>query len=140
MGQAPRIRGDVAALTAALFAFLALRLAYETIADASNDRREAERDRQRDRIEHVGEILEAMASAAQSTPHRFAVHRNRLGLALASLRKQLPKCSALFDETMTPDQFKSFDISAARQRSMTLSSRSATLSSMTLSVRAASGR
>jgi hypothetical protein len=88
---------------------------YTWTPDARNDSREAERNRQRDRVEHVGEILEAMASATESAPRRFAVHRNRLGLALASLRKQLPKCSALFDEAMTPDQFKSFDISAARQ-------------------------
>jgi hypothetical protein len=107
--------GDAAALAAALFAYLALRKASETIREANNDRREAEQTRMRDRIEHVGEILEAMASAAQSTPYRFTVHRNRLGLALTGLRERLPKCMALFNEVTTPGQFKSYDINPARR-------------------------
>lgn len=106
--------GDVAALAAALFAFLALRRASETIREARDERREAELTRLRDRVEHVGEVLEAMASAASNAPHRFAVHRNRLGLSLAGLRERLPKCVALFHEVRTLEQFKSFDIDAAR--------------------------
>jgi hypothetical protein len=106
--------GDVAALAAALFAFLALRKASETIREAKKDRFEAEQNRLRDRIEHVGEILEAMASAAVSTRYRFTVHHNRLGLALAGLREQLPKCMTLFNEVTTPDQFTSYDINPAR--------------------------
>jgi hypothetical protein len=106
--------GDVAALAAALFAFLALRQASKTIMEARNDRHEAERNRMRDRVEHVGEILEAMTSAAEITPHRFAVHRNRLGFALAGLRDTLPHCSALFDDATTPGDFKSLDVVAAR--------------------------
>src|SRR5262245_35427578 len=106
--------GDAAALAAALFAFLALRKASETIREARKDRLEAEQNRLRDRIEHVGEILEAMASAAERTPYRFAVHRNRLGFALAGLRELLPRCMALFNEVATPDQFKSYDIDAPR--------------------------
>lgn len=106
--------GDAAALAAALFAFLALRQASQTIREARNDRREAERNRMRDRVEHVGEIIEAMASAAESTPKRFPVHRNRLGLALAGLHEQLPKCEGLFNEVRTPDQFKGYDLNVAR--------------------------
>jgi hypothetical protein len=89
--------GDAAALAAALFAYLALRKASETIKEANNDRREAEQKRMRDRIEHVGEILEAIASAAQSSPYRLTVYFNRLGLALTGLRERLPKCTAPFN-------------------------------------------
>src|SRR5437660_3206059 len=106
--------GDVAALAAAIFALLALRQASGTIREARKDRREAERNRMRDRVEHVGEILEAMASAAEDTPKRFLVHRNRLGFALAGLRERLPKCEELFNNVATPDQFKSYDISVTR--------------------------
>jgi len=107
--------GDVAALAAALFAFLALRQASETIKEAEEDRRQAELNRTRDRVEHVGEILEAMASASSSAPHRFTVLRNRLGLGLVGLGESLPRCMALFDEARTPDQFNSFDIDAVRR-------------------------
>jgi hypothetical protein len=68
----------------------------------------------RDRIERVGEILEAMASAAQNVPKRFPVHRNRLGLALAGLHEQLPECEKIFVDVRTPDQFRDYDLSAAR--------------------------
>jgi hypothetical protein len=106
--------GDAAALVAALFAFLALRQASKTISEARKDRHEAERNRMRDRVEHVGEILEAMASAAADTPKRFPVHRNRLGFALAGLRERLPKCEELFNDVRTSDQFNGYDISMAR--------------------------
>lgn len=106
--------GDAAALAAALFALLALRKAAETIREAKEGRHEADRNRTRDRIEHVGEILEAMASAAKSTRYRFAVHRNRLGFALTGLRERLPKCLVLFNEVTEPSQFKNFYINAAR--------------------------
>jgi len=106
--------GDAAALAATLFAYLALRQASETIREARKDRREAERNRMRDRVEHVGEIIEAMASAAENTPKRFPVHRNRLGWALAGLRGQLPKCEELFNNVGTSDQFKGYDISVVR--------------------------
>lgn len=108
--------GDVAALAAALFAFLALRQASETIKDARKDRREAERNRMRDRVEHVGEILEAMTSAAENTPKRFPVHRNRLGWALAGLHERLPKCEELFNDVETPDQFEAYDIRSVRDQ------------------------
>lgn len=106
--------GDVAALAAALFAFLALRSASETIREAKEERRESELNRTRQRVEHVGEILEAMASAASDTPYRFPVHRNRLGFALVGIGERLHKSTAVFDNARTPDQFKKLDIDAVR--------------------------
>lgn len=106
--------GDVAALAAALFAFLALRQASATIREARKGKWEAERNRMRDRVEHVGEILEAMESAAEVFPKRYPVHRNRLGFALAGLREWLPKCEELFNNADTPDRFKNYDISMVR--------------------------
>jgi hypothetical protein len=110
--------GDAAALAAALFAFMALGRARETITiakdtlqeavaarqdaeravkDAAAERRKAEREREWRRIEHVGEIVEAVAYAAENND-RWKIHCNRLKYALLGLEDrfqqtaQLEKC------------------------------------------------
>lgn len=100
--------GDVAALAAALCAFLALGKARETIGearaarkdaeqaakDAAAERREAEREREWRRIEHVGEIVEALAYAAESND-RWKIHCNRLSYALLGMEDRFPQTAQL---------------------------------------------
>lgn len=120
--------GDVGALAAAAFAFLALGKANATIKlaesarvaaeqaakDAAADRREAERDRMLRRIEKVGEILEAVAFAAKEPGGgRWQTHRNRLRQALVGLHERLPRCMALVNEVKMPAQVDRY-IGAAR--------------------------
>ncbi len=111
--------GAAAAAVAAVCAVQALRQANETIKvaklaredaeqaaqDAAAERRQAERERNRHRIESVGEIVEAIASAARDhLEGRMVVHRNRLRQALVGLHERLPECVRLVNEVKSPDQ------------------------------------
>jgi hypothetical protein len=104
-----------AAAVAAVCAVLALHKANETIKvaeqaakDAAAERRQAERERDWHRIEHVGEIVEAVASAAgDHLEGRVVVHRNRLRQALVGLHKRLPECEKLANDVKSPDQYVS---------------------------------
>ncbi len=102
--------GSAAALFAALFAYLALGKASETVReakaarldaeqaarDAAADRREAERDRRYRRVERVGELVEDLYRKSYSVgTDIWATDRNRLGHALVGLTDQLPRCAAL---------------------------------------------
>jgi Na+/phosphate symporter len=65
-------------------------------------------------IEHVGEIVEAVASAARDDLEgRVVVHRNRLRQALVGLHKLLPECVKLANEVKSPDQANRY-VSKAR--------------------------
>jgi hypothetical protein len=89
----------VAAAVAAVCAVLALRKANDTIRVARRAQEDAERERDRHRIEHVGEIVEAIASASRDhLDGRVIIHRNRLRQAIVGLHKQLPECVKLIDE------------------------------------------
>jgi len=111
--------GAIATVVAVGLAYLTLRTARATIGeakaarldaeraarDAATDRRESELDLRHHRIERVGEILEAVASAAQQQGGgRWQTHRNRLAQALVGLHAQLPKCVALVNEVKAPEQ------------------------------------
>ena len=117
--------GDIGALAAAWFAFLALGRANETIKEAkaarleaeqaakeaaaerresAKDRREAEKYRLRRRIEHVGEIVEVAASAAKEPHGRWATEVNRLRQGLVGLHELLPECTGLANSANTADQ------------------------------------
>ena len=90
--KAARLDAELAAKDAAA----ERRTAAEDRRQAAEDRREEERDRQRRRIEHVGEIIEAMASAAQLPDGgRWETHRNRLRQGLVGLHDRLPQCERL---------------------------------------------
>lgn len=117
-----------AAAIAAVCAVLALRTANDTIKeakaarldaeqaarDAAAERREAVRERERHQIEHVGEIVEAIASAAKNHfEDRVVVHRNRLRHALVGLHDRLPECVAIVNEVKSADQVDLY-ISKAR--------------------------
>ena len=140
--------GDVGALAAAWFAFLALGKANATIKEAeaarldaeqaakdaaterreaAKDRRDAERDRMRRRIEHVGEILEAAASAAKEPHGRWATHLNRLRQALVGLHELLPECVELVKAVNTADQVGRYVSNARNEVELKLRSLSSEL-------------
>jgi hypothetical protein len=121
--------GDVAALAAALFAFLALGKASETVREAkaarvdaeqaardvAADRREAERDRQLRRVERVGEIVEDLyGNAGLFGTDQWAADRNRLGHALVGLTGRLPVCAALLGGMPKTYQEATQRVSASR--------------------------
>ena len=122
LSTALTVVGDVAAVMAAVFAFLSLRLARNALGEAQEttrlaiesredaeaarreaavDRREAERDRQRRRLERVGEVVEdvfwiATTDCNYNPPtKRFNEPRNRLRHALVGLQAALPECVKL---------------------------------------------
>jgi hypothetical protein len=108
--------GDVAAMVTVWFAYHALGQAKETVRearaareDAADDRREAERDRLRRRVERVGEIVEDLFWQAnlerRGAPSggSWMAHRNLLRHAMVGLAHQLPLTAEVLSSA-TADQ------------------------------------
>lgn len=101
--------GDVAALAAAVFAFLALDKANETIKEARAERREAEHDRLVRRIERVAEAVQKIDALADndlrySPPTDSWLHgQNGLSYALVGLAGRLPNAARLLTFRGAPD-------------------------------------
>jgi hypothetical protein len=93
--------GDIAALTAAVFAFLALGQAREAVREARRERRDAERARLVRRVEWAGEMIEQIDRLAEddlrSRPPTDSWRRGRILLAqgFVGLADRLPQTAKL---------------------------------------------
>jgi hypothetical protein len=90
----------------------ARREAAEAAIQAAADRRGEENDRQRRRLEHVGELVEDLFWAAdlarrggKVAPDTWMSQRNRLGHALVGLHDRLPATTSLLDSTTAGQAF-----------------------------------
>lgn len=101
--------GDAAALAAALFAFLALGKANETIKEARADRREAEHDRLVHRVERVAEAVQNITVLARNDlritpPGDSWLHgQDMLSYALPGLAARLPGTAKLLTFRGAPE-------------------------------------
>jgi hypothetical protein len=69
----------------------------------------------RRRVERVGEILEAAASAAKEPHGRWATHVNRLRQALVGLHELLPESVELANAANTADQVGRYIVKARNE-------------------------
>jgi hypothetical protein len=90
----------------------ARREAAEAAVQAAADRRSEEHDRQRRRLEHVGELVEDLFWAAdlarrggKVAPDTWISQRNRLGHALVGLHDRLPAATSLLDSATVGQAF-----------------------------------
>ncbi len=92
----------IAAGVAAIAGTIGVVLARKTVAEAEQNRLEAEHDRKRHRLERVGELLEdlqrdCIARFPGFTGHEWEWTRNKLRAALVGLREELPRSAVAAD-------------------------------------------